>query len=97
MKNYESQRQVTYVKLHGGDAFVPGIGGLGTTLPPTGKSLELRMYHGSEGVEMVINNKIETLIPWANIQIVVYAYSPNSPAGASAASSSYSTAAVRSV
>ena len=71
-------RKITYVKLHGSDAFIPGVGGLGTTLPPQAKTLTLRMHHTDVGVYLNINNgKSEAVIPWANVQLVVYGESVN--------------------
>lgn len=66
-------RKIKYVKLHGGDAFIPGIGGLGSTLPPQNKALNMVMTHTREGVHVnVLNGKSEAIIPWANIQLAAY-------------------------
>lgn len=69
------RKTITYAKLHGTDAFIPEVGGLGTTLPPVNKTMELKMYAGTNGLELVIAYKghpIECLIPWANVQICKY-------------------------
>lgn len=71
MKNLNG-RTVTYVKLHGTEAFIPGIGGLGTTLPSPNKSLNVHMEHTEAGLYIQINNKVEITIPWANVQLAVY-------------------------
>lgn len=66
-------RRIKYLKLHGGDAFIPGIGGLGNTLPSPSKSLDLNMTHSEQGVYIVINKtKAFCLIPWANVQLAEY-------------------------
>lgn len=65
------RRQVKYAKLHGGDAFIPGIGGLGSTLPPQSKTLNLKMFIDSDfpTVLLVEINGQDHFVPLANIQI----------------------------
>lgn len=74
-------RKIQYVKLHGGDTFVPGFGSFGNTLPSQGKSVKLDMVHTTVGIYVNINNgKAETIIPWANVQIATYtAENPGAP------------------
>lgn len=64
-------RRLNYVKLHGGDAFIPGIGGLGSTLPSQSKTLDIKMYASDSGVCLYVNGR-DAFIPWANVQLAVY-------------------------
>jgi hypothetical protein len=74
------KKKVSYAKLHGGDSFIPGIGGLGNTLDPndrrTGsKTMDMEMYYTEFGLEWTIKRggkKFEGVFPHANIQIAVY-------------------------
>lgn len=72
-------KRVTYAKLQGTDAFIPGIGGVGTTLPPTGKTLkDLKMFDNGEGILIIqlkgaVGQPIEAGVPLTNVQILVYA------------------------
>ena len=74
------RRYIKYAKLQGTDAFVPGIGGLGTTLPVVNKSFKtFSMYIDSEfpnfmTVEM---NTTVALVPLTNIQIAVFTETPS--------------------
>lgn len=69
-----SNRIVTYAKLHGGDAFIPGMGNVGSTLPPTNKAWDLKMYYTPDGLKLSVSGgKIEAMVPLANIQLVVFA------------------------
>lgn len=74
MVNKETAKKVTYVKLHGGNAFIPGIGNFTETLPPKDKNIQLDMYVHDQGVYLEAGFKgvkAKALIPWANIQIAV--------------------------
>lgn len=64
-------RKLNYVKLHGGDAFIPGIGGLGSTLPSQSKTLDMVMFASEAGVCLSVNGR-DAFIPWANVQLAVY-------------------------
>lgn len=73
-------REIVQVKMHGG-YFVGAVQGqqqvgeLGDTLPPTGKTLELKMTHVFAGVYVKCSTpgkKAEFLIPWPNIKGVTY-------------------------
>lgn len=67
-------REFRYVKFHGMDVVIPGIGSLGTTMPPTNKTVKLRMYETALGVLLSFNNgSIESVVPWANVQLATYA------------------------
>jgi hypothetical protein len=63
------------MKLQGTEAFLPGIGHLGTSLPPTNKSLPgLKMYIDSEFPAFVT---VETttavaMVPLTNIQVAQF-------------------------
>lgn len=50
-------RKVVYAKLQGTDAFIPGVGGLGTTLPPNNKSIGLEMYDVGDKLLLRISSK----------------------------------------
>lgn len=66
-------RKIKYVKLHGGDTFIPGYGSFGNTLPPSNKSVQLEMEHTETGIYVSVNNGgAETIIPWANVQVATY-------------------------
>ncbi len=69
------RRRVTYVKLQGADTFLPGFGGLGSTLPPTNKTISgLNMYYDSETPTLLIieiKGK-EYFVPLANVQTGVF-------------------------
>ena len=65
------RRPVNHARLHGGDAFVPTIGGLGSTLPPTTKNYNMTMFLTDLGLLVKIK-EIESLIPLANIQLMVF-------------------------
>lgn len=70
-----NKRKVAYAKLHGTEAFIPGVGQIGSTLPPTNKSMELTMYYTELGLEYTIQHggkRYEGAFPSANLQIVVY-------------------------
>lgn len=75
------KKQVTYAKLHGGDAFIPGIGGIGNTLDPLNraagnKTVDMTLYYTEYGLEWTFyraGKKYEGVFPAANVQIVVYA------------------------
>lgn len=70
-------RKLRYVKLHGGDTFIPGFGSFGNTLPPSNKSVNLDMVHTVTGIYVNVNKgAAETIIPWANVQIATYASEP---------------------
>jgi hypothetical protein len=70
------KRTVTYAKLHGGDAFIPGVGAFGNTLPSQSKTLgDLKMWWTSEGLEFSLVNKGTKhtgIFPQANLQLVVF-------------------------
>ena len=74
--SHNSGRTITYAKLHGGDAFVPGVGGLGNTLPTQSKTLNnFQMFHTDNGVLVTfvnLNKRYDVVIPWANVQVAVY-------------------------
>lgn len=69
-------KRAVYAKLQGTDAFVPGLGGLGTTLPPANKSFkEFEMYWSAGdalyvNITSLHNIKYEAVIPSANVQIL---------------------------
>ncbi len=81
-------REVKYVKLHGGDAFIPGVGSLSNTLPPSNKVVA-GLYMTAEQDGILVRAKVldprnaqagtvdsggfaSALIPWANVQLAVY-------------------------
>lgn len=64
-------RKVTYAKLHG-TAFVPGVGHLGDSLPPTTKSIPLEMTATEEGLNIKVKG-VECMIPLTNVQLMVFA------------------------
>lgn len=66
------KREVVYAKLQGTDAFIPGLGGLGNTLPPTMKALKLKMYEVGDRLLIEVNGK-KAFIPLTNVQVGVYA------------------------
>lgn len=69
-------KQVTYMKVHQ-DIFVPGLGGLGNTLPPGNKTLAMSMETTEHGVQVDAKGPHGTnhsvLIPYANIVLAVLA------------------------
>lgn len=77
------RKVVTYAKLQNTDAFIPGIGGLGNTLPPSHKSLDLKMYEDTdEPGKLFVEATFKGLttkagVPLGNVQIMVYA--PEAP------------------
>lgn len=65
---------VTYVKFHGSDAFIPGVGNVGSTLPNNTKSMDLLMHYTSG--EQVIRARVNgrTLcIPLGSVQLFLTA------------------------
>lgn len=62
-------KTVKFAQLHS-DAFIAGLGSLGTTLPPTGKSYNLSM-HATETVLIieVDGGKRVVEIPLTNVKI----------------------------
>lgn len=70
-------RKVTYAKIHG-DLFIPGLGGLGSTLPSQSKTVNLQMSYGqnedgAEGLFLVANVNFEIFVPASSVLLVVYA------------------------
>jgi len=65
-----SSRSVTYAKLHV-DAFIPGVGSLGTTLPAPNKTVSLRMRYADQGLYVTANNR-EVLFPPGSVALVVF-------------------------
>lgn len=65
------KKTVNYVKLQGTDTFIPGIGGLGSTLPPASKTVNLKMWVDSEfpTILFLTVNGRDSFIPLANVQI----------------------------
>jgi len=76
-------RKISYAKLQGLDAFIPGIGGLGSTLPPLNKTIvDFAMYDGGTNLILVARNgnkRVEAAIPMMNVQVFVYD-EPSNPA-----------------
>ena len=78
-------KQVTYAKLHGTDAFVPGFGNIGTTLDGVGgnvggKRVELGLWYSTLGLEFSIghNGKLyQGVFPHANVQLAVFTNDTN--------------------
>ena len=75
-----AKRRVAYAKLHDTDAFIPGVGGLGNTLPPTSKNLNMTMWRENGGdleFEILLGGrKIEGAIPAATVKVVTYVSEP---------------------
>lgn len=71
-------KTVTYAKLHGGDAFLPGIGGLTATLPPTNKTINLKMYLANDSDSFLTleadfkGTKVYGAVPLANVQVMTF-------------------------
>lgn len=65
------RRTVTYVKLQGTDAFLPGIGSFGNTLPPMSKKLDIKMFIDDRFPTLLFVQvgRRESFIPLANVQI----------------------------
>lgn len=74
------KRQATYAKLHGTDAFIPGLGGLGNTLPPTKSFKDFKMFWTGDCLylEMIALTgvKYEAAVPAANVQVVCLVVEP---------------------
>lgn len=62
-------RAVKYVKLHS-TVFLPGVGDLTATLPPTTKNYQLELSTCSEGI-FIKRGEVEAVVPWANVQCAV--------------------------
>ncbi len=70
-----SRRKVIYAKLHA-DLFVPGVGTLGSTLPPPSKSVKLEMETDFITLFCKAGN-VEFTHPCASIQVMVHPSEPN--------------------
>lgn len=69
-------REIKYAKLQGTNAFTPESGPLGDTLPPTNKTVDLKMFDMGDKLLLRMKWKgkpIEAFIPMTNVQIAVYA------------------------
>lgn len=85
------RKQVIYAKLHGGDAFVPGLGAIGNTLDPTNKvvgskTMDMTLYYTDYGLEWSLfrnGKRYEGVFPHANVQIAVYAETTVTTGGSS--------------
>lgn len=64
-----NNRTVVYAKVHQ-DIFVPGLGGLGVTLPPQNKTLNLKMFW-EDGALLLVANGREIIVPQGNIVLAV--------------------------
>lgn len=67
-------RKVLQLKAHS-TLFIPSLGNLSDTLPPSLKTLEgLEMEMGAEGVYVKVpSKKVEAVIPYGNISCLVLA------------------------
>lgn len=66
-----SKRVVTRVKLHDLKIIIPGMGNVGTDLPPAAKTIPgLYMEEGTNGIDVLVPGQtVAYVIPYANIQI----------------------------
>lgn len=70
-----SGRKVNYAKVHQG-IFVPGLGELGMTLPPSNKTLNLNMSKIEGGLLLTINQSGQVwdiYVPDGNVALAVLA------------------------
>lgn len=71
-------RKVTYAKLHT-SSFIPGVGTMGDTLPPSHKSTKLEMSYSDSGLEVIATEKGITttvLFPPGTVAMVAFAPEP---------------------
>lgn len=75
----QDRQAVTYAKLHT-NIYLPNIAGeLGSTLPPSNKTVDAKMFLAKDGLEVSIfyrNANTTFLVPYANIQVMVLASTP---------------------
>lgn len=68
------KRQVILVKFHDLLVTLPGVGSLGNELPLKTKSLDLQMFEGPTGIELIIKGvKGVNVIPYANVKLYTLA------------------------
>lgn len=76
------RRKVNYVKLHSSDTFLPGIGSVGNTLPPSNKTLNgLSIYFDTDTSDVLfleVSGR-EYILPMASVQVLALSSEDNSP------------------
>lgn len=65
-------RAIKHVKVHSHEIFIPGEGPVSSSLPPSGRTMDLSMKSSPEGV-VVVTKGIESVIPWTNIVLFQWA------------------------
>lgn len=81
-------RKVIYTKFHQ-DLFVPGLGGVGFTLPSTAKSFDLNMFTSEHGLMLELSFrglKFDVVVPYANVVLMQLAPEEVKPAAKNKAS-----------
>lgn len=65
-------KKVTYAKLHG-EVFAPGLGNLGSVLPPQSKRIPgFEMEYDADGLK-VTSKGVKFLVPPSSVLLVVFA------------------------
>lgn len=67
----DKRRKVKYVNLHS-SPFIPGVGELTTSLPPSTRTVDMDMYMDNAGIYVEVRHaagKYVGIVPYTNVKI----------------------------